>query len=359
MKLGIDVSRYKHDQATGVEWYSKHIIDAMLPLINDCPQIEETYFYSPKDVNLPLASARFTKRIIPFPRLWTQARLSYEILTQTPDVLFVPSHTIPVIYPQKSVVTIHDTAFKRFKISYSFAQYRYLDWSTGFAAKNAHRIIVPSEATKRDLCGFYKCDEAKIRVIHHGPPDVTRSDVGIERFGIGNKPYMLFVGRLESKKNIVYLLDAFMEFAKDHPDWRLVLAGKEGVGSAEIAKKIDEMRANVILTGYVSEAEKAALYKACEFVVFPSLYEGFGFPILESFQHGKPLLTSKGSACEEIASSSAIIIDPHDKHAMSEAMKKLAMNEKLKMELVKNGFTRLRDFSWQKAAEQTLAVLME
>lgn len=366
MRLGIDVSRYKSEQATGVEWYSKQIINSLLPLLKKEKEIEEVIFYSPHDFNLPVQSKKFTKRIIPFARLWTSARLSYEILTKTPDILFVPSHSIPLIYPRRSVVTIHDVAFKRFRSAYSALHYAHLNWSTKFAVKNAHRIIVPSEATKRDLVYFFKCDEEKIKVIHHGQPDFLYPDnlefSVIEKFGLqGNEPFVFFMGRLETKKNLIYLIDSFADFSKEFPEWKLVLAGKDGVGAKEIKEKIEEMELSgkVIVTGYVSEKEKAALYHHCQFVAFPSLYEGFGFPILEAFQHKRPILTSKGSACQEIAQDCAVIVDSHDKKDIAEGLKKLALNTDLCEELVGKGNERLLEFSWEKAAEETLAVLMD
>lgn len=365
MKLGIDVSRYKSDQATGVEWYSKQIINSLLPLVKEEKEIEDVLFYSPHDFSLPTQSNKFTKRIIPFPRLWTATRLSYEILTKTPDILFVPSHSIPLIYPQKSVVTIHDVAFKRFRNAYSTLHYAHLNWSTKFAVKNAYRIIVPSEATKSDLMFFFKCEEEKIRVIHHGQPDFIYPDADnfpvIEKFGLKeNEAFALFVGRLETKKNLIYLVDSFAEFAKEFPEWKLVLAGKDGIGADEIREKIQEMElsSKIILTGYISEKEKSALYNNSQFVVFPSLYEGFGFPILEAFQHRRPILTSKGSACQEIAQDCALIVDSHDKKDICEGMKKLASNKEYCDDLAKKGNDRLLDFSWDKAAQETLAVLM-
>lgn len=366
MKLGIDVSRYKSEQATGVEWYSKQIINSLLPLAKAEKDIEEVLFYSPHDFSLPVQSKKFTKRIIPFPRLWTATRLSYEILTRTPDILFVPSHSIPLIYPKRSVVTIHDVAFKRFRSAYSTIHYAHLNWSTKFAVKNAHRIIVPSEATKRDLMYYFKCEEEKIRVIHHGQPDFLYPEnldfSLVEKFGLKESDeFAMFVGRLETKKNLIYLIDSFAEFSKEFPEWKLVLAGKDGVGAKEIREKIEEMElsSKIIVTGYISEKEKSTLYNHCKFVVFPSLYEGFGFPILEAFQHSRPILTSKGSACQEIAQDCAVIVDSHDKKDICEGMKKLALNSDVADELVKKGNERLLEFSWEKAAEETLAVLME
>lgn len=365
MRLGIDVSRYKHGQATGVELYSKELVDAMLPLLKKHEAVEEVVFYSPNEFDLPVDSAKFTKRIIPFPRFWTMTRLSYEILTKTPDCLFVPSHTIPLIYPRRSVVTIHDIAFKRFKYAYSFFHYLHLVQSTKFAVKNAHKIIVPSEATKHDLMSFFNCPEDKIAVIPHGQPHFIKpqnlSSTSLQKFGIDEStPFMLFVGRIELKKNLVFLVEAFNDFLKEFPEWKLVISGKDGIGAKEIRDKIAELgiENSVILTGYVDDEEKSLLYEKSQFVVFPSLYEGFGFPILEAFQHEKPLLTAKGSACQEVAGEAAVIVESHDKQEMRDAMSKLALNEKLRKELVKAGKERLKEYSWQKAAEQTLDVLL-
>lgn len=375
MKIGIDASRYAAESATGVEWYSYHIINGLL---SEALKHEYTdvVLYSPREIEIPKEfehPGRIVKRILPIARLWTLVKLSLEMRRNPPDVLFVPSHVLPLIRPKFSVITIHDTAFKYLRSSYSAFQYWYLNWSTKYAVKHASKIIVPSEATRRDLVQLFKCPLYKIEVIHHGfkvpkhvggdaPNDVSSGvseNLKIFGFGEGKFPYVLFVGRLESKKNLVNLVEAFKNFNETMPEYKLILAGKRGVGFDEIFDKVRKLRLEekVIMPGYVSEDEKDYLYRNCSIFAFPSLYEGFGFPILEAFSYKKPVLTSHVSCMPDIAGSAALYCDPFDPTDMARNLEKLAKDKEFSEDLIKKGEERLKLFSWQISVKKTFDVL--
>jgi len=366
MNIGIDASRYSLKYATGVEKYSFHIVNELIKLINK-QEGHSLTLYTPKDFKLPEGTERVTKRVIPFPRLWTQFRLSLEMLFKKPDALFVPSHTLPLIRPKKSFIMIHDVAFKHIPRSYSPFQFWYLNWSTKFAVKHAYKIIVPSEATKKDIIRFYKCPEDKIVVIPHGykPSKISEEDIKkcdvLEKWQLDRNPlYILFIGRLESKKNLVRLLKAYSKFLANYPDWRLVLAGKRGIGFKKIFKIATELKLwdHIVMPGYITETEKAVLLLNCQFFVFPSLYEGFGLPVLEAFAHGKAVLASKGSAFAEVAGDAAYSVDSLDPEEIRKGMEKLAENEPLREELIQKGFEKLPKFKWEEAGKRTFDLLV-
>ncbi len=366
MKIGIDASRYKYGEATGVEWYSWHIINGLLSEVKDSHPGDELILYSREPIDV---HGEATNRVLASKKFWTLNALTREIKKDPPDVLFVPSHTLPLSLPKRSVITIHDTAFRHLKSAYSFSQYHYLNWSTKYAVKHADKIIVPSQATAKDLQRFYKCQEDKIVVIHHGfeKPKVGGADAMeaqtseiFKYFGITQSlPYVLFVGRLESKKNLVRLVEAFSKFAQKFPDYKLILAGKRGVGFEKILKKVDELELmhKVIMPGYITEEEKAALYKHCKIFAFVSLYEGFGLPILEAFHYEKPVICSNVSCMPEIAGKAAHFVDPYDVDKIAEALEILAGDEKYAKQLTSLGKERLKLFSWETAATETLKVL--
>lgn len=362
MKIGIDASRYGHENATGVEWYSWHIIQGLLKVKD---KKDKVVLYSRQKLKLKGAK----NKIIGGKRLWTLRHLTKVLRKEKLDTLFVPSHVLPLYLPKHSVITIHDVAFKHFKKSYSFFQYRYLDWSTKFAVKNASKIIVPSETTKKDLIKFYKCDPKKIVVILHGfkapsmslDHDVFKSSPALKYFGLSKKSkYILFVGRLENKKNLQRLVKAFEKFSKKHKDYNLVLAGKRGVGFNKILSEVAKrnLAQKVFMPGYVTELEKAALMKHCKVFAFPSLYEGFGLPILEAFYYKKPILASTtGATVEVCGEGSAHLVDAKDVKNMAKGLSKLVDDKGYARKLVKNGSMRLKKFSWTKAARKTLKVL--
>ncbi len=362
MKIGIDASRYADNEATGVEWYSYHIINGLIAEAKN----HDILLYSRRKLRVKGAK----NRVLPAKRLWTLRALSKEMKVNPPDALFVPSHVLPLTLPKKSVIMIHDVAFKYLRKSYSFFQYHYLNWSTKFAVKHATKILVPSEATGDDLVKFFKCPKKKIEVVPHGftAPEVSDKEIDkvmknseiFKYFKITrDSQYILFIGRLESKKNLVRLVEAFDDFRKSHPEYRLILAGKRGVGFEDLVKAVNHLKMAdaVVMPGYITEEEKAALYKHCKMFAFPSLYEGFGLPILESFHYKKPVMTSHVSCLPEVAGDAAYYVDPYDREVMTAAMERLADDENFAKKLVHLGTERLKSFTWKKAARKTLKII--
>jgi len=368
MIVGIDASRYSHKEATGVEWYSFHLLNELIPLLGR-EHNTEVRLYAPADfkvaTDLPF---NVKKRIIPFPKFWTLLRLSAEMIFKRVDVLFVPSHTLPMFCPKKSVITIHDVAFKYLKDSYSWFAMWLLNRSTKKAVKKAWKLIVPSEATKQDLMKFYACDPNKIVVIPHGAPEVKPferwTDGEIQQcrdlFFLKDKDlFVLYVGRLESKKNLQRLVEAFGRFLVEFPGWKLILAGKRGLGFEEIWKKVLELKLenNVFAPGYISEREKIFLLENCRIFAFPSLYEGFGLPVLEAFAHRKPVLTSKTSSLPEVAGNAALLVNPEKVEEIGVGLKRLASDGVLVTQLIGREEAQLKKFSWEKAGKATYEVL--
>lgn len=370
MVIGIDASRYGHKQATGVEWYSFHLLNELIPLLgrNHNAQVR---LYSPKNFKLEMEPPfNVKKRIIPLKRLWTLARLTLEMILKPADILFVPSHTLPLVFPKKAIITIHDVAFVKLKKSYKRSQYFLLHYSTKKAVRKAWKIIVPSEATKNDLIRHFCCDAKKIVVIPHGAPEVPllhqwsmqEKIAMLKHLHLGAEELLiLFVGRLETKKNLSRLVEAFKRFSQEFAGWKLVLAGKRGVGFEEVWQTVERLnlQQEVILPGYITEREKMFLLDKCRIVAFPSLYEGFGLPILEGFAHRRPVLSSNISAIQEVAGNAAYLVNPEQIEAIGVGLKRLASDGVLVNQLIQRGEQRLKKFSWEKAARATFEVLCE
>jgi glycosyltransferase involved in cell wall biosynthesis len=368
MVLGIDASRYQNDEATGVEWYSFHLLNELIPLLGREHNVSVKLF-SPKDFDLKTeAPFNVKKRIIKQRRLWTLIRLSLELFFNKVDMLFVPSHTLPFYFPKKSIITIHDVAFIKHPEFYSAIEKWKLQRATKTAIKKAWKIIVPSEATKDDLIKYYNCCEDKIFVIYHGAPQFSKlvrwlpeeKKQLLSQFHLKESDlYVLYVGRLEAKKNIVNLIDGFSRLCREFPDWKLVLAGKRGKGFEDIWQKIVDLKLqdNVILPGYITEKEKIFLLSGCRIFAYPSLYEGFGLPILEAFASRRPVLTSKITSMPEIAGDAAYLVDPANTVEIGVGLKRLASDGVLVNQLINKGDKRLEYFSWEKAARETYDVL--
>jgi len=365
MLIGIDASRATATQRTGTENYSLHLIRALLRLGTD--HRFRLYFNQAPANDLFPGGAEW--RVIPFSRLWTHARLSVEMLASPPDVLFVPSHVLPLIHPGRSVVTVHDLGYQYYPEAHTVTQNLYLRWSTRFNARTARRVVADSQATRQDLMRFYDIPGQKIIVVYPGRDEtlapvaesVARAAVRA-RYGLpGN--YLLYVGTLHPRKNLVRLVRAFARLLsaerRPAPDLHLVLAGKKGWLYDEILAEVRRhgLGDRVLLTGYVSGADLPVVLSDALAFVYPSLYEGFGLPVLEAMACGAPVICSNVSSLPEVAGEAALLVDPQDTEAIAAALARIVADEGLRRTLVERGFQQIREFSWQRCARETLQVL--
>lgn len=347
--LFIDASRYNNTKKrTGVENYSYFLINELIKLDPEITLI------SPKKININIKQIT-----IPFPRLWTQIRLSWEVLRNKKiNNLFIPSHLLPLISPKNSCLTIHDVAWKHVPKSYGFLSKLYLEWGTKFAVKHAKKIITPSEVTKNDLIKFYNADAKKINVIPLGF-EKNKISVSENEKNTIIENYFLFLGRLEHKKNTDTLIKAFSSFAENNKDVKLVLAGSTGRGGKEIINNIPEkLKERIIITGYVSEKQKHVLLKNALCFIFPSRYEGFGIPLLEAMSYDLPIIASNIPTSKEIAKENAWFFETEDSNELFKLMEKV-INQNNKENLIINHQKTLEKYSWKKCATKTLEVLKE
>lgn len=297
---------------------------------------------------------------MPFPRLWTHLRLSWEMVRRPPDLLFVPAHVVPLMHPC-SVVTVHDLGYIYYPQAHRALDRLYLDFSTRFNASVASQIIADSEATKKDLVREYRVAEERISVVYPGcnlEPvigETGRARVR-ERYHLPDR-YILHLGTLHPRKNILRLLEAFQSLARDFPDLHLVLAGKRGWLYAEILYRAEGLGGRVHFPGYIAPEDLPLLLRGARLFILPSLYEGFGFPILEAMAAGTPVVCSNASALPEVAGDAALLFDPHDVEAMRETIRRVLEDEALGAELVERGLERAKVFSWERCAGEILRVL--
>ncbi len=359
--IGIDASRAMSTAPTGTESYSYHLIRALLPLLSE----HTVRLY----LRTPVAPDEFPGaelRVIPFPRLWTHLRLSAELLRHPVDLLFVPAHVLPLYHPRRSLVTVHDVGYRYFPEAHPLGQRLYLDWSTRYNTRTAARVIAVSQATRQALLQSYGIPEDRVVVIPNGYTpalepvrDAQRLAAVRARYGIPG-PYILYLGRIQPRKNLVRLIQAFARLAPAYPDLSLVLAGpggwlEEGI-RAEIARQ--ELRGRVLLPGYIAAEDKAALLSGARVFAFPSLYEGFGMPVLEAQACQVPVLTSATSSLPEVAGDGALLVNPLDVEAIAAGLRQLLEDEALCARLRANGLANLSRFAWERTA-RAVATLME
>jgi glycosyltransferase involved in cell wall biosynthesis len=361
MLIGIEASRANRLGKTGVEWYAYSLIQKLKELPDTERHSWFLYSNDPLSKGLERGNRNWHERQLRWPPkyLWTQVRLSWEMLRRTPDVLFVPAHVLPRFAPKRSVVTIHDVGYHRFPELYPKKQVAYHEWATKDIVKNAAKIITVSEFSKNEIVEFYGADPAKIHVTYLGV-DHERYVPAKER-GSSEPPFALFIGRLESKKNIANLVRGFTKWKEAHPDdaLELVLGGMPGAGFPEIEEAITQSSARdaIRLLGYVSEAEKIKLMQSAFVYIQPSYYEGFGLPPLEAMACGTPVIASLGNSMLEVLDEeNALFFSPEDIDALAEGLS-LLQDEAARNDYVERGLAKAKEFTWEKTAEETFDIL--
>jgi len=419
MIIGIDASRANRSHKSGTEWYSYYVIRQLARLDKDNQYI--LYSDSPLTgglINLNSTERSEDERVVfedgyqilkspynnfkgkvlkwPWKYFWTQGRLSLEMIFSSPDVLFIPAHALPIFHPRRSVVTIHDIGFRREGILYeksaigregsyrhrlidifvrllTFGAYGansfdYLDWSTHFSLEHAKFIIAISEFTKRELIEVYEAKEKKIKVIYNGynsdlfKPLANRelAEKALAAYGI-KEPYIFYVGRLEKKKNIATLIEAFYFFKKRHPelDHKLYLIGDASYGFDDIKYSIHEfgLENDVIATGWVAEKDLPYIFAIADIFVFPSNYEGFGIPLLQAMATNTPIAASNAASIPEISGNAALLFDPSNPEKMADALASIIEDKSIRENLIKAGNQRVKDFSWERCAREILVLI--
>lgn len=365
--IGIDASRAGRQEKTGTEWYSYHLIEHMGKIDSQTPLVLyiDPRNPLPKDLCLP---ERFSIKSLSWgaPFLWTQGRLSLEMAFAKPDTLFVPSHAIPFIHPSNTITTVHDVGFMEWGALIPAKDKAYLEWSTRFAVRHASRIIAISEFTKKELVAHFFADPQRVSVVHLGyDEEVYRPLVDkdylstlLDSCGV-SKPFLLCVGRIDNRKNIRTLLTAFEFMKRDHPELTLVLAGPLGHGGKAIVDLINQAssRSSIKLLGWISEEQKVGLLNGCAAVLFPTLYEGFGLPILEAQSCKAPVVCSNTSSLPEVAGDGALFFEPLIPQDIAEKVSIVLDKNDVREALLEKGLANCKRFSWEKTASQTLDIL--
>lgn len=363
MKIGIDASRALRPIKTGTEWYSIEIIRHLLKLDHENHYI----LYSNKNPEPPLTELpeNVSWRVMPFPRGWTLFRLSTEMLFHPPDVLFIPAHTLPLVTPKKSVVMVHDLGFIHNPELYPMKQKVYHNFVLKFVKNHATHILTPTQFTKDDLTKTLNIPEKKITPIWHGYDDNLYCPRPTSEGHKSNdyQPYIFYIGRLETKKNIVNLIKAFDLFRTALPSskFKLVLAGKPSHGYDKIKEAIENspFKKDIIELGYLAEDEVPLYMSNAEAFVFPTSFEGFGMPIIQAMACGCPVLASNNTCIPEITDNgkTAVLIDPQNPEDIASGLEKILTNKTFKKDLIEKGLKQASKFSWDKAAKHTLDVL--
>ena len=354
LNIAIDASRTTTKRITGTEHYALALIREIIR--QNTEHHITLYFRDSPSPNLFPESPLVTQKVIPFWRIWSHLRFSAQLWKDRPHVTFVPAHTLPFVFPGKAVVTVHDLGYKHFPEAHPFTQRLYLDLTTRFSAWRANQILADSQATTDDLIRFYGTPSTKIEVVYPGveAPEIQDQSTIKQKYHLPDR-YFLFIGTLQPRKNIAGIIKAYQHYrdSLDHPA-ELVLAGGKGwLFDESWVRGVD----GVHLIGYIDDADKGALLADALCLLFPTLFEGFGFPVIEAMLCGTPVITSTTSSLPELAGDAALLVNPTDTIAISTAITQIDMDEQLRNQLILRGAEQAKKFNWEHAAAQALNIL--
>ena len=347
--IAVDANPLTRPQITGTELYAREVCRRLPAAAPDLDFV----FYAAR----PAPGAGIPLTVLPMRRLWTQVRLPIELARAKPDLVFVPAHAVPFATRRPAVLTIHDLAYERFPHAYRPAQITYLKAAVGWAARRCRLLITVSAATRDDLVELEGVDPSRVRVVPPGggepavPGDPADDAALVRELGI-EEPFLLHVGRLEPRKNQLSAARAARR-----ADLTLVCAGPAADSETVAAL---ERTVSCRLVGTVSDRVRDALYRRALALVFPSLYEGFGFPVLEAMRQGLPVITAAVASLPEVAGEAAVYVeDPTDIEGLTEAIERVRDDQALREGLIQAGHQRAALFTWDRCAAGTAEVLRE
>lgn len=384
MRIGIDVTSAIR-QGAGIGRFTRELIRALLALDSpheyilftatggaprDTAQSRLAYLTQPAVAR----HARLTIRNLTFlsddwlHRLWHRARLPIpiEAITGRMDVFHEPDFVLPPTLPGAcTVLTVHDLTFIRDPESAFPRLRRYLNRVVPLSVARAVHVLADSLATKNDIVELFGTQPDKITVLYGGvdahfapvrEPD--RLAAIRARYGIGQGPFILGIGTIQPRKNYIRLIQAFADLVSSTSTLQLVIAGGKGWMYDQIFAEVKRLglEGQVIFPGFVDDGDLPALYSAAEMLAYPSIYEGFGLPILEAMACGTPVITSHTSSLPELAGKAALLVEPADVSDIADAMRRLLQDGDLRRRLVSEGFEQTRKFTWDKAGHQLLGV---
>jgi glycosyltransferase involved in cell wall biosynthesis len=359
MRIGIEAnSYYKNTAGTGV--YARAVVDHLKEKYRD----HEIILYSnTRKSSMDLSRKSLLGRIGNgiYNIIWMQIILPVKLYREKIDVMFCPAYLAPLLAPCPVIVTIHDTAFVKYPETCDTLFKVYLKALLPLVIKRAKKILTVSVSAKEEIVGLLNAPENKVKSIYNGCGSkyrVINDDNRIreikDRYGLPAH-YILNVGTLEPRKNLEMLIEAYKEVKMQKGvEQKLVLTGSRGWYYENIMARINEsgLQNDVIFSGFVAEEDMPCLYNGADLFVYPSLYEGFGIPVVEAMACGCPVITSNCSSLPEVAGDAAILVDPRDSSAIASAIWQALSDEKSRDVLRSKGIEQAKKFTWEKTVQE-------
>ncbi len=370
MKIGIDINEANIPQRVGVNRVAYKMFCHM---VEECTDDDKIIAFSKDNPlpDMPLTSKKLSYETFGAKRAWVLTSLTKRLWFGQPivDVLFSPSHYTPLFTLTPSVIYLMDMSYERFGTEY-FTSYdiNQLRRWTPISVKKAKKVVTISEFSKQEIVKIYKTNPDKIEVVYpsydsevfHGKVPKTKINQIRKKYGIRGK-YLFYWGTLQPRKNISRLIEAFAKTKKQ--DYKLVICGKRGWLYDQIFNmvKTNNLESRVQFIGFAPDEDLPALIKASQGFVLPSLYEGFGIPVIESQAVGVPVVVSRSSCLPEVAGESAIYIeDPESTKSITQSLDQLmSLTKSQKDKIIRLGKENIKRFDWSLSAKKLINILKD
>jgi glycosyltransferase involved in cell wall biosynthesis len=366
MVIGIDGNEANIENKVGIGEYAYELLCQFYKIASSRKDLRfRIYLKNDPRMEMPVPTENWQYQIVGPKKFWTQIGLPLKLFLESrkPNVFFSPSHYAPRFSSIPTAISIMDLSYIHFpELFTKHDLYQLVNW-TKYSAKNAKNIFTISNFSRDDIIKTYKKRPENVKTTYLGIKPVLSGNYKIlnmeelnKKFGI-SAPYILFVGTLQPRKNIVKLIEAF-SFLKEK-DIQLVIVGKKGWLFEEIFQAPEKYGVldRIKFLDFVGDEDLPSLYKNAFCFVLPSLYEGFGLPVLEAMKFGCPTVISDTSSLPEVGGDAALYFDPQSADDIAEKLGKVIADEKLREEMIKKGYNQVKKFSWEKTAKETLKVL--
>ena len=381
MRIGIDYTAAARQRA-GIGRYTRELVTALLALVGQDAILPYKYVLFAATGGLPrahwqreanrLRAIRHSPLAIrQFPlsdewlaRLWHRARLPIpvETITGPLDVFYSPDFVLPPTRRRtRTLLTVHDLSFLHYPEAFVPKLRRYLERVVPRSIARADLVLADSAATQADIVSLLGVSPDKVQVLYSGvhprfrpQPEPGEAEHIRARYGLDKRPYILSLGTVQPRKNYVRLIRAFTQLTTQ-PTHQLLIAGGRGWLYEDILAEAEKHGDRVRILGFVDEADLPALYRHAALFAFPSLYEGFGLPVLEAMACGVPVVCSDASSLPEVAGDAALLVHPLDTGALAQALARVLEDTDLRREMIAKGLAQATRFTWEQAARQLLA----
>lgn len=377
MRIGIDIRCLEEGRKTGVEEYTLNLLENIFKLdkeneyvlfLNSFKGSKINTDWLKKYSNVKIKGFKYPNKFLNL-LSWYLNWPKIDNLLGKLDVFFMPNINFGSVSREtKLMLTVHDLSFELFPETFSLKRRLWHFFvNPKKICKKAEKIIAVSESTKNDISNFYDIPKEKIKVIHSAVSNdfqvISRNDQKmLETKKKYNLPYnfILYLGAMEPRKNIIGIILAYNQLRRiknqELDKYKLVIAGAKGWKEKEILEEIKKspFRKDILNIGFVNSEDKPYLYNLASLFIYPSLFEGFGFPPLEAMRCGVPVITSNNSSLPEIVGNAGIMIDPERPDEIYKAMKEILLNKDLRNKLQKRGLEKAQDFDWKLSAEKFL-----